>query len=289
MLGSIVTTELEDKIQTYKEQKFTGFVKISGQAGYQWYVYCLLGRIVWTRSRSHPLRQWQRYLAFHSPIFFEQVTQSVQSAYSNWNYATLARLVKLKKFRRDQFYRIAEGCIIEDLFDIIQSGTLQQQAGYSLTYHTYEKEAASMPFIMLEKDIAWSEAKDVWQAWQQAELTEISPDYAPKIIQLDLLKEHAPAQSFQVLESFVDGETTLRELAFKFKQPVLVLTKSIFPYISREMLSFVELPDIVKDADEGFHPELVEVEAPEAEQMVSQADAKNGQELESKSSSGQKQ
>ena len=226
MLGNTITNELENKIQTYREQKFTGFVKVSGQSEYQWYIYYLLGRIVWVRSRMHTLRQWQRYLSFHSPVFFEQLTQPVAPPHNTWNYATLARLVKLKKFRRDQFYRIAEGCIIENLFDVLQNGALQHSTGYSLTCHAYAKEAASMPFIMLEKDTVWSEAKDNWQTWQHAELAEISPDYAPKIIQLELLRQQAPPQSFQVLESFVDGETTLRELAFKLKQPVLALTKS---------------------------------------------------------------
>ncbi|MGC1307430.1 MAG: response regulator [Phormidesmis sp.] len=259
MPGSLIASELEENIQTYREQQFTGLVKISSSKGHQWYVYYLLGRIVWTKSRTHSLRRWQRHLAIHSPVFFEQITQPVSLSYDSWNYVALSKLVKLKQFRQDQFSKVVESCITEDLFDILQVGTaLYEQSGQSLSYEVHPKEAATLPFIMLQQELAWQEAQQEWFVWEKAALAKFSPDWAPTIKQIDTLKTQTPTQTFQTLTTFVDGQNTLRDLAIKFQQPIIPLTKSLLPYVSREMLGLAEIPDIIENASEGFHPELPE-------------------------------
>ncbi len=259
MSGSLIASDLEEKIQTYREQQFTGLVKVNGQQAHQWFIYYLLGRIVWTKSRIHPLRRWQRHLAIHSPVFFEQITQPVSLSYESWNYASLARLVKLKQFRRDQFSKVVESCITENLFDILQVGTVQHsQTGQVLTYETHAKEAANLPFIMLQQERAWQEAQQEWLIWEKAGLAKFSPDWAPTITQLETLKAQTPPQTFQTLTTFVDGTSTLRDLAVKFKQPIIPLTKSILPYVSRKMLGLEEVPDTVENASDGFPAELPE-------------------------------
>ncbi|MFK8183460.1 MAG: response regulator [Phormidesmis sp.] len=274
MPGSIITHELEEKIQSYREQQFTGFVQVIGQKDHQWFIYYLLGRVVWTKSRVHSLRRWQRHLAIHSPVFFEQITQPISLSYESWNYASLSRLVKLKQFRRDQFSKVVESCITEDLFDILQIGTAQyEQSNQSLTYQAHEKDAASLPFIMLQQERAWQEAKQEWQVWEQAGLSKFSPDWAPTITNLDMLKAQTPPQTFQTLTTFVDGKSTLRDLAVAFKQPIIPLTKSILPYVSRKMLGLAEIADIVENANDGFDADLLASTTPpvsEAHVMSSQ-------------------
>jgi two-component system, chemotaxis family, response regulator PixG len=267
MSGSLVASDLEEKIQHYRSQQFTGLVKVNGQNGHQWVIYYLLGRIVWTKSRIHSLRRWQRHLAIHSPVFFEQITQPVSLSYESWNYASLARLVKLKQFRRDQFSKVVESCIIEDLFDILQVGTVQQaQLGKSLSHEVHSKEASVIPFIMLQQELVWQDAQQEWLVWEQAGLAKFSPDWAPTITQLETLREQTPPQTFQTLTTFVDGQNTLRDLASKFRQPIIPLTKSILPYVSRKMLGLIEIPDLVENASHGFGTELLAVNNTVAEQ-----------------------
>ena len=266
MPGSLIASDLEDNIQTYREQQFTGLVKVTGLQEHQWFIYYLLGRVVWTKSRTHSLRRWQRHLAIHSPVFFEQITQPVSLSYESWNYVALARLVKLKQFRRDQFSKVVESCITEDLFDILQVGTLQyNQSGQALTYEAYAKDAASLPFIMLQQERGWQEAQQEWLVWDKAGLAKISPDWAPTITQLDVLKAQTPPQTFQTLTTFADGNNTLRDLALKFKQPIIPLAKSILPYVSRQLLGINEIPDIVENANDGFNPELTDTATPAIE------------------------
>ncbi len=177
MPGSPIASDLEEKIRSYHEQQFTGLVKVNGQNKHQWFVYYLLGRIVRTKSRIHSLRRWQRHLAIHSPVFFEQTTQAKSLSHESWNYGSLARQVKLKQFRRDRFSNVVESCIVENLFDILQIGTIQHaHSGQVLTYEHCPQKADSLPFIMLQREQAWQEAQQEWPAWKQSGLSKISPD-----------------------------------------------------------------------------------------------------------------
>lgn len=219
--------------------------------------YCL--DKVWIKSRTHSLRRWQRHLAIHSPVFFEQISQPASPSYESWNYASLSRLVKLKQFRRDQFSKVVESCITENIFDILQVSTLQHtQYGKDLTYEAHSREAAGLPFIMLQQESLWQEAQQEWYVWEQASLTKFFPDWAPTITQLEALKAQTPPQTFQTLTAFVDGQNTLRDLANKFKQPIIPLTKSLLPYVSRNMLGLTEIPDLIENASDGFNAELLE-------------------------------
>lgn len=268
MSGSLIANDLEEKIRLYRGQQFTGLVKVNGQSGHQWVLYYLLGQIVWTKSRIHALRRWQRHLVIHSPAFSDQMTQPASLADGSWtdkswtdelwNYASLAHLVKLDQFRHDQFSKIVEGCIAEDFFDILQVGTLQQiQLGKGLTYEAHRKAAAEANFIKLPYKLTWNEAKQAWIDWQQAGLSNFSPDWAPTITQVETLKAQSPPQTFQTLTTFIDGKTTLRDLAHTFKQPIIGLTKSILPYVSRKMLGLVEIPDLIENPRDGFNAELL--------------------------------
>ncbi|MGB7251855.1 MAG: response regulator [Phormidesmis sp.] len=257
MSGSLIVRSLGEKIQKYRESQFTGLIRISDQATHQWFIYYLLGQIVWTKSRTHSLRRWQRQLSVHSPTFFEEVVQSASPAYERWNYIALERLVKRQQFPKDEFLKIVEGCIIEDLFDILQMGSLQlQKTSASLVYEAFPTEAASSPFLMTHGQSAWQEARQQWQIWERVGFTKFSPDWAPVILQRDALKLQTRPQTFQTLTTFVNGKNTLRDLAIKLNEPVVPLTASILPYVSHQLLGLVEVPDIVEDASDGLHPEL---------------------------------
>lgn len=267
MSGNPIADQLGEKLQSYRKQQFTGLVKVSTQKQQQqWYLYYILGRIVWTKSRTHSLRRWKRHLAIHSPVFFEQIEEPIVKSYHSWNYSAIAREVKLKKFRRDRFSKTVIGCIREDIFDMLYVGTLQhRQTGQFLTYKPAKKQAAIVPFVMIQQGLAWQEAQQDFASWQSAGLTKISPDWAPTIAQIEALKSQTPEKTFQVLTKFVDGQNTFRDLAGIFRQPLIPLTKSLLPYVARKMLSVAEVPDLVENASDGFHPDLLPTDPAERE------------------------
>ncbi|EDX85320.1 response regulator receiver domain protein [Synechococcus sp. PCC 7335] len=255
-----VARKLTEKIRDCYDQKFTGLLKISGHKTNLWYVYLMLGRIVWAQSSQHPLRSWKRHLTVHSPTFCEQTGEL--APYESWNYLALSRLVRLKQFPRDQFSKIVEDYVAEALFDILQSSMLPYEEAGEISIDVQSKEAADMPFLMLQKLQSWEKAQQDWQEWQQAGLAKLSPNWAPTIKLHRELKDQTSPQTFQTLNSFANGENTLRDLSIKLKQPIISIARSIFPYVSRQLLAFTEVSDIADEAHHGFHPETMKELAP---------------------------
>ncbi|MEL7522342.1 MAG: hypothetical protein AAGJ80_12145, partial [Cyanobacteria bacterium J06553_1] len=231
-------------------------MKISGPEGKQWYLYFLLGRIVWGQAGFHDLRRWQRYVALHNPVFFEQVNQPVSLYYEYWNYASLAKLVRRKQFPRDVFSKVVEYYVAEVIFDIIRTGTLHYSQPDELLMESVPRSVSKMPFIMLESLQSLQRAKQEWQRWSQVGLAKISPDWAPTIEDPETLKDRIPASTFQTLSSFANGEKTLRDISIECKQPIIPITKSILPHVSKQLLTLATLPDLVDTVTHGFHLEL---------------------------------
>ncbi|MEL7349950.1 MAG: response regulator [Cyanobacteria bacterium J06560_5] len=247
---------LTEKIRVLYEKQLTGFLKISGPEGKQWYLYFLLGRIVWGQAGFHDLRRWQRYVALHNPVFFEQVNQPVSLYYEYWNYASLAKLVRRKQFPRDVFSKVVEYYVAEVIFDIIRTGTLHYSQPDELLMESVPRSVSKMPFIMLESLQSLQRAKQEWQRWSQVGLAKISPDWAPTIEDPETLKDRIPASTFQTLSSFANGEKTLRDISIECKQPIIPITKSILPHVSKQLLTLATLPDLVDTVTHGFHLEL---------------------------------
>lgn len=255
-------TVLIEKLRSSYEQQFTGFYRVSAQKGAKWYIYFLLGRVVWAQASKRPFRTWQRHITIHSPVLSKQIGNPVSLYYEYWNYAALSRLVKLKQFPRAQFAKIVEDSVAEVLFDILQATAWQYEEFGDLLIEVQPGEAGNMPFVMLENLQSWQKAQQSWQQWEQAGLTKISPNWAPVIKNIDALKEQTPLQTFQTLNSFANGENTLRDLAIKVKQPIIPIARSIRPYVVKKLLSFTEIPDIVENAHQGFHLDLIEIQQP---------------------------
>lgn len=249
---------ITEKIDSSYEQQFTGFHKITSHEGAQWYIYFLLGRIVWAQSSKHSFRKWRRHIAIHSPALSKQIGEPVNLYYEYWNYAALSRLVKLKQFPRTQFSKIAEGYVEEVLFDILQAGEWQYEKFGELLIEAHPKEAVNMPFLMLDNIQPWQKSRQRWHQWKQAGLVAVSPNAAIHIEDSDILKANTPLQTFQTLSSFANGNTTLRDLAVKVKQPLIPIARSIQPYVSKQLLNLAEIEDIIEQGNHGFHLELIE-------------------------------
>lgn len=275
---------LQAKIQHYQAQQFTGLVKVSAHLQTQrhpnqnkstqndpfqinqqqrhspdeWVIFLLLGHIVWTTTSVHPLRRWKRALRIHSLELYTQINHHPGGIpYQHWHYTALARLVKLGKYPRSQFSNVVESSIAETLFNILQAATqIQRQAGLPaqqiLAYEESEYDLADLPVLMIKEGCAWREAQQEWKTWERAKLTDISPDWAPVITQLEPLRQKTSPETFQTLTTFINGKSTLRDLAIQFRQPIVSLTKSILPYISAQLLGFTDIPDLIENANHGF-------------------------------------
>ena len=259
MPDPVVAQALHTSLQNYRLQKWTGFVTISSHDQQQWQVYYVLGRIVWIASRRHSLRRWCRQLARYSPSFFAQLKQPLSCSYPSWNYSALARLVKIKQFSHSQFSQVVEGCIREDLFDILQAGSMAHyQSGHRLCFEEHSADSIVTTFILPQASLVWQVVQQEWQAWQAAGLAHFSPDVSVKVISPDGLEAKAPPLMVQALVETAQQRSSLRDMALSLKLSVLELTAALVPFVEQELLAFTEVPNLIAEPiDHGFSTDLV--------------------------------
>ena len=91
----------------------------------------------------------------------------------------------------------------------------------------------------------WEQAKQEWQEWEQAALTQVNPNDALVINDLAALEDLAAPRLFKLLSALADGHQTLRDLALKANQPLMPFVLSILPCIYNRSLQ-------LKPVEDGF-------------------------------------
>ncbi|MBT9316492.1 response regulator [Leptothoe spongobia] len=240
---NVLVSELDKRIHRAKQEQLTGILAIRSDLIHQWRLYFLAGQLVWANTRTHAKRRWFRQLLQHQPEVFRHGL----SPYPDWTYNRLARLVICKKFSRQVFSDIVTGCIAEVLFDLQQQGTLSlQQAGPGLTCRIKAQKASDFSYINLlnlQGIRAWGQAKQEWQNWEQAKLTQLNPNDALVIKDLASLEDLACPRLFNLLSPLADGNQTLRDLAMKANQPLMPFVLSILPHIRTQALQLQPVDD----------------------------------------------
>lgn len=240
----LTTDELTQQIFSVAREQFTGRLDVEDAQGKQWSLYFSEGSI-WGGSGVHPLRSWYRQLSRHCPqLVVEPVGQEPAQVYCS-DYDSLAELVKQGKVQRQQVVEIVENRVIEILFDIIQK---REQLAPHLGLQVIAKPSAEytrdISVVMIPGDEILRQAIKYWEAWQEAELADCSPNSAPLILQPDKLQQHTSALVYENLMALGDGNWTLRDLAFKLNRSLLLLTKPIMPYVRSGLMSLIEVNDL---------------------------------------------
>ncbi len=244
MSNTSIVGQLNHKIQKAKESLFTGILAIGTNAEeVEWFLYFLVGQIVWANTRTHSKRRWHRQFLKYSANLRPQTINDI--AHHPQNYKAVAQLVMQQKFSREQFSQIVVGCISEVLFDIIHQATLAYSLSKAqLTYKVSTRNGANFPCIGLHREPVWDQVKQDWQVWQQAKLIDYCPNLAPVIVRADILKERTSEATYQDLGKLANGQQTLRDLAVHTGQPLVTLTQSLVPHIRRDLIKLVKVNDL---------------------------------------------
>lgn len=244
MSHASVIRELDQKIQRAKKGLFTGILAIGIESkpdsDVEWFLYFLVGQIVWASAHTHPKRRWHRQCLKYSS---KLTPKTIRPCHAR-NYKTLAQLVMHQKFDREQFSDIVRGCISEVLFDILHAATLESQTSRAkLMYKASSRKGASFPCIGLQRTHIWEHVQQDWQDWQRANLLDYCPNLAPMIVQPEILQERTSPDLFQTLKKIANGQQTLRDLAVNSQKPLITITQSLVPHIRRELIKLIHVDD----------------------------------------------
>lgn len=240
--NNLATDKLSDRIQSYSQRQFTGRLDIQGAT--TWSLYFCLGRLVWATGGVHPHRRWNRLLTqYCSQLPSNGVRLRERELSRYWEYEVLTVLVRRQKIAGEQAVAAIKSAVAEILLDIIQ-----HQEKRPLTFTVDREDVLDASLTLINPAQALQESQQVWEIWCKAGLGNLSPNFAPVLKQPEELQKLASPRVYQTLVKVIDGKHSLRDLSIFIKQDLLLLVRSLLPYIRKKIIGLVEITDLPKQA-----------------------------------------
>ena len=232
--------------ENLKQPRFSGQVILTGPQKIQWVFYLYLGRLVYATGGNHPVRRWRRNLVAylpHLPSHMPAIQADLDSLELNsnddcWEYELLCLWVERQKVSLEQASRMIRNTIVEVLFDVTQvmQVTCQLKPDKNLPFSTR--------LVLMDAEQVIAEAQKLWQCWQSAKIADRSPDMAPVITQPQELQQQTNPKLYHTLSQLLDGQQTLRDLSVRMKKDVVVVTRSLLPYVQRGLVRLIHISDL---------------------------------------------
>jgi two-component system, chemotaxis family, response regulator PixG len=252
MLSGII-----DQLKFCRNQRFTGKLcasSLSGNTvddleGHCWNIHFYRGRLIGDGAGIHPLRRFRRQFSqqrIDLPIEVENnILKLLRTNYLGFEIVT--DLLTNRHLDLDQGENILSGSLVEVLFDILHYEAISQTFNTSQLSYFLEKDASQnlqMPRILLKTETVWMEALQQFQLWDNNGLLRYSPHLLPQINNLEVLRKQLSVKTLEKTISLLEDNRTLRDLAVKIDEEIIVLTKSLVAISKKNGLTLLRTIDI---------------------------------------------
>ncbi|AFZ44462.1 hypothetical protein PCC7418_2312 [Halothece sp. PCC 7418] len=250
----------------YHLQKFTGKIKVSSTHGEEWSFYFLLGNLTWASGGSYPLRRWRRqfYAATGKLPNLDNLDWNAES----WDCTELRILSENNSLAIEQVQTILKGTLREVLFDVVQAFeapiyqylgcpqtviSLSQLTGIGDGMNLEVQEGVTpdryyrLPRSLFPNIKGLQERTyENWKKWLKLGLSQVSPNEAPFLLEPEELKKRVSQKVYQNMEKGLQGKTSLRDLAFKFKKnsDFFTIASAVAPYYQEGLITFNPIKDL---------------------------------------------
>lgn len=261
-ISEFTASEQSEFFETLKQLRFSGQLVLTGLKGQKWIFHLYLGHLVYATGGIHPVRRWNRNIAVYLPPTFSEVSTShdelagivAENFNICWQYQLLHTWVTQQKITREQAIKIVWATVVEVLFDVTQA--------MGITYELKQEQLLSASLVLIDAQQAIAESERQWIAWKNAKLSRYSLNKAPTIKNFDQLQQNISAPIYQTLSQLIDGQQTLRDLAWQMKRDVLTVTRSFLPYIQSGLVELANIPDLPAPVfqagiTDAFHTPLI--------------------------------
>ncbi|MGF1542298.1 MAG: response regulator [Pleurocapsa sp.] len=240
-----------DQLIYLKKREFSGRFEIQSSAKFSWSFYFYLGRLVGCDGGHHGNRCLRRQLLkYCSRADIENLEIEIDlhniKPLECQTYHLLVSLSKQKLIQREEAIKIIQGQIQDILFDILQQenfGTMHYRVDAEFDNSVMHFNLHDALTLVNVEHILKQSHQD-WINWIEAGLEYWSPNFAPKIRKKQSLQTMVTPTVYHNFTHFFNGQLTLRDLAWTMNKDLLLLIRSLAPYIRQGIISLIEVPDI---------------------------------------------
>ncbi len=250
---------LISQLRSLQIKRFTGQLEIKPLTGKPWQLYFGFGQLLWADGGTHPHRSCRRLLLQYCPqVTFEERIISQAEKFKCSHYRLLTIFLERQQINRKQFISLVTSKIIEVLFDLLEVQTslpitysfLPTSADYLLA-SGLKLSNALLPVEPLVRQVQYlfipsNKYLATWSQYCQNHPERCSLNLAPSWTNKKQLAQQVSPQTYQLLVKLINGQRTLRDLAFLTNQDVRRFSCSLIPYLRQGCLELIEIPDLQK-------------------------------------------
>ena len=233
-----------------QKQSFTGVAHIqpyTKDRHAHWRIYFYSGRLIWANGGCNSYRSWIRHLTQYCPqINLESIDIRNSDIYKCQEYHILGLLLQRNLVKPETITKLINSKIQEAFFDICQRqqiDTLELDTEKISLSSLLEKNT-NQSLLCFDLCRVFTQGEQQWLAWKKNGLKNVNPNSAPRIVSQEQLRQEVSPVVYQNFIKLLDGDRTLRDLALGMNKDLLLLTKSIYPYVQKQLLQLVEVPDL---------------------------------------------
>lgn len=255
--ATTMSSGILDQLKFCRNKHFTGKLcvtslhgdTIDSLEGHCWNIYFYRGRLVGDSAGVHPLRRLRRQFSEQRISLPEPIENNILKSLS-FNYLSsdvVSQLLLDRSLEREQAEQILAGSLIEVLFDILHYEAIAQLTNTNQLSYILESDNSrelNVPAILMKPETIWEMALLQFKAWKTNGLIKYSPHLAPQINNLRLLQEFLPFKTFEQIVLLLEKDRTLRDLAIKIDEEIIVLTKSLMELCQKDALILRKTIDI---------------------------------------------
>jgi twitching motility two-component system response regulator PilG len=200
--------------------------------GRSWFVFFLNGRIIYAGDSSSSLSRLRDHLRrYKVDKAFSNTSVSAIAAINAPEYGYLWALLENHVLTPAQGRNIIRSMVHETLFDLLSlhQGSFIFELGTALAPQLSTLEIAPL-VAQIMKQV---------QEWKQFHPHIQSPDQCLMIADAAPLREALSEHSFRALEHWVDGTTSLRQMARYLNRDVLTIARAVYPYVQRGIVQLL--------------------------------------------------
>jgi len=237
-------------LNNLKKQSFTGIAHIKTKVNsprLHWKIYFNEGNLIWANGGMNSQRSWQRHLSkYCSDIDLKQVNFNRSEKYRCPEYSNLGILIQHQISTPENLNKLIMSKIVESLFDIFQQekSTPLELEAEKLTLSNLIGETNGYSLISISLERGFKHMQQEWSVWIKNGFNSVYPEHAPKIKSREQLKQAVPVVVYQNFIKLLDGRRSLRDLAVGMNKDLLLLTKSIYPYVHKGLLELVPVSEL---------------------------------------------
>ncbi len=222
MQGTLREIDLWSILKLIEFGQRTGELLIQSYSGKSWFIFFLNGDIVYaTSNESHRLKQFLQGIDLH------QVLTEVSSSNFSSNlaeYGQIWALLEANLLSTDQATKIIQNMVYEVLTDLV--------CLYEGNFSFHQAIALAPQLTTLKFDLLAEDIVKQAQGWKELYQLIQSPDQCPTLIpaQPNTPINHTSSTN---INRWIDGKTSIRQIARYTNQDPLQVAKSIFMEVNQ--------------------------------------------------------